>query len=127
MFSESSMKFMEKFMNCSTPSGYEVEGGAVLREYFGGFCDEVKTDVMGNVFGVLNPQAKTRVMLAGHYDEIGFQIVYISDDGLIYFRANGGIDKLNIPSSEVEILTANGIVPGVIGKKPIHLLSAEAR
>lgn len=121
------MKFMEKFMNCSTPSGYEVEGGEVLREYFGGFCDEVKTDVMGNVFGVLNPKAEFRVMLAGHYDEIGFQIVYISDDGLLYFRANGGIDKLNIPSSEVEILTENGIVPGVIGKKPIHLLSAEAR
>lgn len=43
-------------------------------------------------------------MLAGHYDEIGFQIVYISDEGLLYFRPNGGIDKLNVPSTEVEVL-----------------------
>ena len=62
-----------------------------------------------------------------HYDEIGFQIVYISDNGMLYFRPNGGIDKLNIPASEVEILTANGRVPGVIGKKPIHLLSPAER
>ena len=127
MFKKNSLNFLEKLMLSSSPSGYEVEAARVFREELSGFCDRVETDVMGNTMGVLNPDAPFRVMLAGHYDEIGFQIVYISETGLLYFRANGGIDKLNIPSSEVEILTARGRVPGVIGKKPIHLLSAAER
>lgn len=124
---KNSLKFMEEFMNSSSPSGYEEEAAAVFRNYVGKFCDEVKTDVLGNTMGILNTGASFRVMLAGHYDEIGFQIVYISDDGLLYFRPNGGIDKLNVPASEVEIITAKGRVHGVIGKKPIHLLSAKER
>ena len=127
MFKKNSLAFLERFMLSASPSGYEVEAAKVFRDELSGFCDRVETDVMGNTMGVLNPDAPFRVMLAGHYDEIGFQIVYISDSGMLYFRPNGGIDKLNIPSSEVEILTPRGRVPGVIGKKPIHLLSPAER
>ena len=127
MFEKSSLEFLEAFMKSSSPTGYEAEAAEVFRKYTSQFCDEVRGDVMGNTIAVLNPEAEFKVMLAGHYDEIGFQIVYISDDGLVYFRANGGIDKLNIPSSEVDILTPNGKVPGVIGKKPIHLLKEAER
>ena len=127
MFSKESLRFLERFMNCASPSGYEVEAAKCFRNYLADVCDEVRGDVMGNSIAVLNPTAKFRVMLAGHYDEIGFQIVYISDDGMIYFRPNGGIDKLNIPASEVEILTPKGRVPGVIGKKPPHLIKPADR
>ena len=127
MFSEESLKFLKDLMMTSSPSGFEEEAAKVYREYLKKFCAEVKTDVLGNTIGTVNPGAPLRVMLSGHYDEIGFQIVYISDDGLVFFRANGGIDKLNIPSSEVDILTPNGKVPGVIGKKPIHLLKEAER
>lgn len=127
MLDKTARAFLETLLNSSGPSGYEMESAAAFRKHLTPFCDTVRTDVMGNTIGVLNPKAKMRVMLAGHYDEIGFQIVYISDDGLLYFRPNGGIDKLNVPASEVEILTAKGKVPGVIGKKPIHLLKASER
>ena len=127
MFDKSSLDFLQEFMNTSSPTGFETEAAAVFRKYTGGFCDEIRKDVMGNTIAVLNADAKFKVMLAGHYDEIGFQIVHISDSGLLYFRANGGIDKLNIPSSEVDILTPNGKVHGVIGKKPIHLLKEAER
>ena len=127
MFDRASLQFLEDFMMTSSPSGFEVEAGKLFRSYLSDCCDEVRADVLGNSIAVLNPGAKTRVMLAGHYDEIGFQVVYIGEDGLIYFRPNGGIDKLNIPSSEVEILTASGRVPGIIGKKPIHLLKEAER
>ena len=126
MFNRKSLQFLEDLMMTSSPSGYELEAGKVFRSYLSDCC-EVKADVLGNSIAVLNPGAKTRVMLAGHYDEIGFQVVYIGEDGLIYFRPNGGIDKLNVPSSEVEILTPSGRVPGVIGKKPIHLLKDAER
>ncbi len=127
MFQKSSLDFLRNLLNTSSPSGFETEAAAVYRQYLGTFCDEVRTDVLGNTIGVLNPGAPMRIMLAGHYDEIGFQIVYISEEGLLYFRPNGGIDKLNVPSSEVDILTAKGKVPGVIGKKPIHLLKPAER
>ena len=127
MFGRESLKFLERFMNCASPSGYEVEAAKCFREYLAPYCDEVRGDVMGNSIAVLNPGAKFRVMLAGHYDEIGFQIVYISEEGLLYFRQNGAIDKLNIPASEVDIITPKGRVPGVIGKKPIHLLKIAER
>ncbi len=124
---KNSLRFFEELMRTSSPSGYEMEAAAVFRKELTGFCAEVRTDVLGNTVGVLNPDASMRVMLAGHYDEIGFQIVYISDEGLLYFRPNGGIDKLNVPASEVDVLTESGKVPGVIGKKPIHLLKASER
>ena len=127
MLTRESLKFLSDFMNASSPSGFEEEAAGVFRSYVSGFCAEVRTDVLGNTMGILNPGAPLRVMLAGHYDEIGFQIVYISDEGLLYFRPNGGIDKLNVPSTEVEVLTTNGRVHGVIGKKPIHLLKASER
>ena len=121
------LKFFEDLLNTVGPSGYEDEPAAIFRSYLKTFCDKVDTDFMGNTIGVLNPDAPLRVMLSGHYDEIGFQITYITEDGMLYFRPNGGIDKLNVPASEVEIRTANGIVHGVIGKKPIHLLSDAER
>ena len=127
MFQKKSLAFLEKLLLTSSPTGFESAAAKVFREETETFCDRVETDVLGNTIAAINPDAPFRVMLAGHYDEIGFQITYISDDGLIYFRANGGIDKLNVPSSEVDILTANGPVRGVIGKKPIHLLKAEER
>lgn len=127
MFGKESLKFLERFMNCASPSGFEVEAAKCFRDYLAPCCAEVRGDVMGNSIAVLNPKAEFKVMLAGHYDEIGFQIVYISDEGLLYFRPNGGIDKLNIPASEVDVLTAKGRLPGVIGKKPIHLLKPEER
>ena len=126
MFDKTSLKFLEEFLNAPSPSGYEIAAAKVYREYLQDCC-EMTTDVMGNTIAALNTGAKMRVMLAGHYDEIGFQIVHIGDGGEIYFRNIGGIDKLNIPSSEVEILTASGRIPGVIGKKPIHLLTPAER
>ena len=114
-FSAESMKFLETLLRSSSPTGYEVEAAKVFRDYLSDVCS-VRCDVLGNTIASLNESASMRVMMSGHYDEIGFQIVYISEEGLLYFRPNGGIDKLNVPSSEVDILTAKGKVPGVIGK-----------
>ena len=127
MIDKTSMKFLEQLLNSCSPSGYEMEAAKVFKAYMDKFAHKVEQDVMGNTIGILNPEAEFKVMLAGHYDEIGFQIVHISEEGLLYFRNNGGIDKLNVPSSEVVILTAKGHLRGVIGKKPIHLLKPSER
>ena len=125
-FSECSLKFLEALHRTASPTGYEAEAAKVFGGYLADCCN-VRYDVLGNTIASLNESASMRVMLCGHYDEIGFQIVYISEEGLLYFRPNGGIDKLNVPSSEVDIITPAGRVPGVIGKKPIHLLKPKER
>ena len=128
MLKKKSLDFLKELLSCSGPSGFEERTAKCYREYLATFADRVYTDVTGNTFGVLNEKAKLKVMLAGHYDEIGFQITHISDEGLLYFRSVGGIDKLTVPGTEIEILTEkHGKIPGVIGKKPIHLLTSQER
>lgn len=127
MLPPKSLDFLARLLNTSGPSGFEEETAACFREYLAGFADRVYTDVTGNTIGIVNESAAMKVMLAGHYDEIGYQVVYISEEGLLFFRNVGGIDKLVVPGTEVEILTAKGRVPGVIGKKPIHLTKPKER
>ena len=127
MLPEKSLKFLEKFLMASGPSGFEFEQAAVFREYVSAYAGTVEVDNLGNSIARIHPDAKFQVMLAGHYDEIGFQVVNIMDEGLLSFRPVGGIDPLTVPGIEVEILTEKGRVPGVIGRKPIHLQTAEER
>lgn len=91
------------------------------------FADSIETDVHGNVTVALNPKATTRVMLAGHCDQIGLMVRHIDDKGFLYFGAIGGIDPSVLPGLNVIIHTKGGTVPGVIGRKPIHVMKPEER
>lgn len=124
---DTSLKFLETFLNTSGPSGFETAQASVFRNYLKKYAHKMEVDVLGNSIAVLNPDAEFKVMLAGHYDEIGFQVVDITENGLITFRAVGGIDKVTLPALEVDILTEKGLVPGVIGRKPIHLQTQKER
>jgi endoglucanase len=66
-------------------------------------------------------------MLAGHVDEIGLQITHVDEKGFIYVDGIGGWDSQVLVGQRVRILGRDGDVPGVIGKKPIHLMKAEER
>jgi endoglucanase len=65
-------------------------------------------------------------MLAGHMDEIGFVVHYISDEGLLYFSAIGGHDSV-VPVGQAVWVHGKERVPGVMGRKAIHLLEDEER
>lgn len=124
-----SLKFLEKLLDAPSPSGYEQPAQRVFREYVTHFCDELTTDVMGNVFARVAGKGKDlpRVMVVGHVDEIGLQIKYIDDKGFLYFAAVGGVDAHLTPGKRVNVHTASGPLPGVIGKKPIHLMDTKDR
>jgi endoglucanase len=124
-----SLKFLEKLLDAPSPSGYEQPAQRVFREYVTPFCDELTTDVMGNVFARVAGKGKDlpRVMVVGHVDEIGLQIKYVDDKGFLYFAAVGGVDAHLTPGKRVNVHTANGPLPGVIGKKPIHLMDTKDR
>ncbi len=119
--------FLERLLNAAGPSGFEVAPARVWREEAEGFSDEVWTDVSGNTIAAIQGSGAPRVMLAGHIDEIGLQITYVDDDGFLFFDEIGGWDSQVLVGQRVRVLGSNGPVPGVIGKKPIHLMKKTER
>lgn len=122
-----SLEFLEQLLNTPSPSGYEQRIQAVVRDYVRPFADEVRTDLHGNVIVVKNPQAKFRVMLAGHCDQIGFLVQYIDAEGYLYFQPIGGWDPQNLIGHRMTVWTESGPVNGIIARKAIHLLTEEER
>src|SRR5690606_1417070 len=120
ILNENSLKFLERYLNNASPTGYEAEGQKLWREYLTPYVDTFIHDTYGTMVGVINPDAKYRVVIEGHSDEISWYVNYITDNGLIYVIRNGGSDHQIAPSKRVNIHTKNGIVPGVFGWPAIH-------
>ena len=121
-----SLDFLKAIVNVPSPSGFEEHAAEIYRNYTKPFADDVQTDVHGNVAAILNPKAEMKIMLAGHMDEIGFLIHYVGDDGLLYFSTIGGHDSV-IPVGQRVWIHGKERVPGIIGRKAIHLLKDEER
>jgi len=115
-----SLDFLESYLNNAAPTGYEWEGQKIWMEYLKPYVDTFITDNYGTAVGVINPDAKYKVVIEGHADEISWYVNYITDDGLIYVIRNGGSDHQIAPSKLVNIHTKNGIVKGVFGWPAIH-------
>jgi len=123
-----SFDFLKDLVEAPSPSGYEQPAAAVFREYVTPLADAVSTDVMGSVHAVLKGTADgPSVMLAGHIDEIGFMVTYITDDGYCAFAPIGGHDPQILPGMRVDVHTKTGVLRGVLGRLPIHLLEDEDR
>ena len=120
-------EFLKALLLAPSPAGYEQPVQAVVREYVKDFADEVKTDVHGNVIVGRNIAAPTRVLLAGHCDQIGLVVTYIDDNGFIYTLPVGGWDPQQLIGQRMTIWTKTGPVAGVIARKPIHLLNTDER
>lgn len=124
---QESLDFLKNLLATPSPSGFEERIQEVVRAYAAPFVDDIRKDVHGNQFAVLNPGAGLRVMLAGHVDEIGLMVNTIDDNGFIGFVPIGGVDAATLPGQRVEVHAAGGPVPGVIGRKAIHLTPQEDR
>lgn len=124
---QKSKDFLKKIIQTPSPTGFEEEIQAVVRDYMKSDADLIKTDVHGNVIVVKNPDAPVRVMLAGHCDQIGLMVNYIDTEGFIYVLPLGGWDPQMLVGQRVKLWTDNGPLDGVIGKKPIHLLNDDER
>lgn len=118
-------QFLENLLTSPSPSGYEEKALGVFKDY----CESLRAiktyeDSMGNVAYSpfkIDPSKKS-ILISGHIDEIGFQISMITDEGLLHAYPLGGVDRKCLLGQEVEILSSvkDEIIPGIIGKKPIH-------
>lgn len=120
ILNNSSIAFLEKYLNNASPTGYEKEGQKIWMDYLKPYVDTFITDTYGTAVGVINPEAAYKVVIEGHSDEISWYVNYITDNGLIYVIRNGGSDHMIAPSKRVNIHTKNGIVKGVFGWPAIH-------
>jgi endoglucanase len=121
------LDFFKKILETPSPSGYERPVQDVVRKYVGDFADRVSTDLHGNVIAVKNPDAKLRVMLAGHCDQIGMLVQHIDAEGFLYVNTIGGWDPQQLIGQRMTVWTTGGPVPGAISRKPIHLLTEDER
>jgi endoglucanase len=121
------LKFFKNILETPSASGYESPLQQIVRDYVADFADDVKTDLHGNVIVAKNPDAKFRVMLAGHCDQIGLIVSHIDDEGYLYVQPIGGWDVEVLLGQRMTVWTSTGPRMGVIARKPIHLLTEDER
>jgi len=121
------LALLTRLVDSPSPSGFEQPAQQVVREELLSFADEVRTDTIGNVIGVLHATGRPRVMLTAHCDELGFLIRAIDERGFLYFSSIGTFDPCTLVGERVHVHTPSGVIRGVLGRKPIHLLTARER
>ena len=113
---------------CETPGapGYEQEIRKLVLQETKGLGDSISVDNMGNVTVFKQGKTNKKVMIAAHMDEIGFMVTHIDENGFIRFTTLGGFDPKTLTAQRVIIHGKKNIM-GVMGSKPIHLMSPEER
>jgi putative aminopeptidase FrvX len=119
-----SLSFFEKYINNPSPTGFEWKGQEMWLEYIKPYIDDYHVDNYGTTVGIINKDAKYKVVIEAHADEISWFVNYITSDGLIYVIRNGGSDHQIAPSKRVNIHTDKGIVKAVFGWPAIHTRGA---
>ena len=120
-----SLDFLKRYINNASPTGFETPGQKLWLEYIKPYIDEYYVDNYGTVVGVINPKAEYKVVIEAHADEISWFVNYITKEGYIYLKKNGGSDQTIAPSKRVNIHTAKGIVKAVFGWPAIHVREPE--
>lgn len=121
--------YLESLLQTIGVSGFESQVCKSYLSYVASYVDECDVDMMGNGIAIIKGKSNgKKIMIEAHADEIGFQVLHIGESGFLYVRRNGGIDEQCLPGSKVVVQTRTGdFIPGVIGKKPIHLMSTDDR
>jgi putative aminopeptidase FrvX len=115
-----SFNFFKNYINTPSPVGFESTGQRLWMDYVRPFVDEVFTDPYGTAVGVINPQNQFKVVIEAHVDEISWFVNYITNEGLMYLKRNGGVDHQIAPGQRVWIHGKKGPVKAVFGWPAIH-------
>ena len=117
---------LDSLLRAAAPSGYEAPAADVWRE--AASFATLSTDGLGSSMATVGDEdAKPLLAVVGHIDEIGLVITHVDEKGFLYFNPVGGWDPQILVGQRVEIQGREGPVPGVVGRKPIHLLDPDAR
>lgn len=115
---------------CETPgvSGYEQPIRELILKSISNLADEITVDPLGNIIAIQRGRdSSKKVMVPAHMDEIGFIVTHIDNDGFVRFHTLGGFDPKTLTSQRVLIHTKTKTLLGVMGSKPIHVMTQEER
>ncbi len=118
-------ELLDKLLRVPAPSGYEAPAAALWREE-ASFAS-LSTDGIGSSVARIGAKSAPLLAVIGHIDEIGLVVRHIDEKGFLWFAPIGGWDPQILVGQRVVIEGRNGPVPGVVGRRPLHLLDAEAR
>ncbi len=120
-------EMLQRLTDVSGVPGYESEVAEVIRKELAGLAT-FSYDKLGSIIcEKKGSSASPKIMLPGHMDEVGFMVTRITEEGFIKFTMLGGWLTQYMPAHRVIIKTNKGDVSGIIGAKPIHLMSEEER
>src|SRR6185436_11859519 len=124
-----SLEFFRNYINNASPVGFETWGQKLWIEYIKPFSDTTYVDPYGTAVAVINPDHKFKVVIEAHADEISWFVNYVTPEGMIYLKRNGGVDHVIAPGQRVFIHGKKGPVKAVFGWPAIHtrLGSADAK
>jgi putative aminopeptidase FrvX len=120
ILTERSHSFMREYLNNPSPVGFESSGQKIWLEYLKPYIHSQFVDPYGTAVGVINPDHPFKVVIEAHADEISWFVNYITDQGLIYLKRNGGVDHQIAPSMRVLVHGKKGPVKAVFGWPAIH-------
>ena len=120
---------LDFLLRTAGPPGHESAPARIWREAAEKFGAEVSVDAMGSsVARVKGRSERPLLAVVGHIDEIALLVSHVSDKGFLHVVGSGGWDPQVLVGQRVEVTAASGAtVPGVVGRKPIHLLESEER
>jgi tetrahedral aminopeptidase len=114
---------------CEAPGapGFEKEIRNLVLAELKGLADDVRVDNMGNIIALKKGKSSAKKsMAAAHMDEIGFIVTYVDDKGFVRFNPVGGFDPKTLTSQRV-IIHGRKDIMGVMGSKPVHIMTAEEK
>ena len=120
-------EFLKELLEAKSPTGHEFAAQKVIDDHVEKSADKYSKDALGNRIAELKGDGGPTLMFAGHIDEIGLIISHVDDRGYLYFEFLGGHDQIIPSGRRLHILTRNGPVLGITGKRAVHLLSPEDR
>src|SRR5438132_11989314 len=115
VLTETSFNFFKNYINTPSPVGFESNGQRLWIDYIRPYVDSTFTDPYGTAVGVINPDNNFKVVIEAHADEISWFVNYVSPEGLIYLKRNGGVDPQIAPAQRVFIHGRKGQVKAVFG------------
>jgi endoglucanase len=121
-------ELLHSLLTAPGPPGHESEPARVWREAAEAFADEVTTDTLGSTVARVNGSGDGPLMaVVGHIDEIALLVSHVSDKGYLHVVQSGGWDAQVLVGQRVHVFTRDGVLPGVVGRKPPHLTDADER
>lgn len=122
------IKYLKTLTELNAVPGNEKQVRDFLEKELTSYSDEVLKDNIGSiVFKKEGLKDGPKVLISGHMDEVGFMVSEITNEGFIKFIPLGGWWSQVMLSQKVQITTKKGVVIGVIGSKPPHILTPEER